>query len=108
MDTTIKSLGDCRFVSPLRHIGGMEVSFKTDDERVLVNHSLQHPDAPRDGLMFEQAGPREQLFFDPPRTTAAIVTCGGLCPGLNDIIRAIVFQCHYRYGVTRTYGFRYG
>lgn len=107
MDTTIKSLGDCRFISPLRHIGGVEVSFKTDADRVLFNHfepGLQSETA----VNFEQAGPRERIFFDPPKTTAAIVTCGGLCPGLNDIIRGIVTQCHYRYGVTKTYGFRYG
>lgn len=54
------------------------------------------------------AGPREVLFFDAPKTTAAIVTCGGLCPGLNDIIKGIVTQCHYRYGITKVFGFRYG
>jgi 6-phosphofructokinase 1 len=109
MDTTIKSLGDCRFVSPLRHIGGVEVSFKTDSDRVLLHHTIDNGVALEPGdSTFEQAGPREKLFFDAPRTTAAIVTCGGLCPGLNDIIRGIVFQCHYRYGVTKTYGFRYG
>jgi 6-phosphofructokinase 1 len=55
-----------------------------------------------------RGGPREQLYFDPPKTTAAIVTCGGLCPGLNDIIRGIVMELYTRYGVTRIYGIRYG
>lgn len=59
-------------------------------------------------LSFEEAGAREFLFFDPARTTVGIVTCGGLCPGLNDIIRGIVNQCTTQYGITRIYGFRYG
>jgi 6-phosphofructokinase 1 len=57
---------------------------------------------------FESAGPREKIFFDPAKTTAAIVTCGGLCPGLNDIIKGIVTHLNYRYGVTKVFGFRYG
>jgi 6-phosphofructokinase 1 len=108
MSATIQSLGPCLFDSPLRHIGGVEAPFKTDANRVLVDHAegaervLDLPQA------FELAGPREKIFFDAPRTTAAIVTCGGLCPGLNDIIKGIVTQCHNRYGVTRVFGFRYG
>jgi 6-phosphofructokinase 1 len=61
-----------------------------------------------ESLSFELAGPRERLFFEPARSTVAIVTCGGLCPGLNDIIKGIVTQCYNRYGVTRIFGFRYG
>ena len=57
---------------------------------------------------FEIAGPREQIFFDPVHTTAGIVTCGGLCPGLNDIIRGLVMQLTYGYGVSHIYGFRFG
>jgi 6-phosphofructokinase 1 len=59
-------------------------------------------------LSFEMAGPREKIYFDPPKTTAAIVTCGGLCPGLNDIIRGIVMELHTRYGVSKIFGIRYG
>ena len=44
----------------------------------------------------------------PQKTIAGIVTCGGLCPGLNDVIRAIVRSLSLQYGVTRIYGFRYG
>jgi 6-phosphofructokinase 1 len=113
METTIQNLGPCPFVSPLRHSGGVEVRFRKDDERVLFEHlTAKLPPEHLTNLAaapgFELAGPREHLAFDPSKTTAAIVTCGGLCPGLNDIIRGIVTQCHTRYGVTRTYGFRYG
>jgi 6-phosphofructokinase 1 len=111
MDTSIKSLGPCEHISPLRHIGGVEVNFRTDEDRVLFDHTLDL-DEPRDrtntALSFEAAGPREKLFFNPAKVTAAIVTCGGLCPGLNDIVRGIVTQCHYRYGISRVFGFRFG
>ena len=57
---------------------------------------------------FEVAGPRNPIFFDPGKVTAAIVTCGGLCPGLNAVIRSIVLQLQYRYGVRKILGIRYG
>jgi 6-phosphofructokinase 1 len=106
METTIQNLGECQFVSPLTHVS-FEVNFRSDTERVLFDHTATDSPAPNP-TSFELSGPREKLFFDPGKTTAAIVTCGGLCPGLNDIIRALVTQCHNRYGITRTYGFRYG
>ncbi len=56
----------------------------------------------------EVAGPREMLFFDPSQVTCGIVTCGGLCPGLNDVIRSIVLSLYHHYGVRRVYGFRFG
>ena len=104
----IKSLGPCLFDSPLRHIGGVEAPFKTDANRVLVDHAEGAERGIDKPQSFELAGPREKIFFDPQKTTAAIVTCGGLCPGLNDIIKGIVTQCYNRYGVTRVFGFRYG
>ncbi|MBM4158077.1 MAG: ATP-dependent 6-phosphofructokinase [Ignavibacteria bacterium] len=59
-------------------------------------------------LSFEKAGPKEFIYFDPPKTKVAIVTCGGLCPGLNNVIRSIVLQLYYRYKVTRVIGIKYG
>jgi 6-phosphofructokinase 1 len=59
-------------------------------------------------LSFEVAGPRQKLFFDPASISCGIVTCGGLCPGTNDVIRAIVMSLHHHYGVQNIYGFRYG
>ena len=108
MENTIKSLGSCEVISPLRHRGGVDVSFKVDAERVLFDHRMSPGEEPQPKLSFEVAGAREHIFFNPAKTTAGIVTCGGLCPGLNDIIRGIVTQLHLRYGVTTTYGFRYG
>ncbi len=57
---------------------------------------------------FEKAGPRERMFFDPRETRAAIVTCGGLCPGTNNVVRSAFYQLYYRYGVREVLGIRYG
>ena len=56
----------------------------------------------------EAAGPRKELFLHPSQLACGIVTCGGLCPGLNDVIRAIVLSLSYRYGVNNIFGFRFG
>jgi 6-phosphofructokinase 1 len=111
METTIESLGPPHFLSPLHRVASSTVHFRTDAHRVLMDDTC--PDGtvihdPAGKISFEVAGPRERIFFDPARTTAGIVTCGGLCPGLNDIIRGLVMELTHRYGVTRVYGFRYG
>lgn len=59
-------------------------------------------------VAFRQAGPREMLVHDPPETTLGIVTCGGLCPGLNDVIRAVTRTALRRYGIKKVVGFRFG
>ena len=56
----------------------------------------------------EEAGPREYLYFNPEKVVAGIVTCGGLCPGLNNVIRSIYMQLHFQYHVKNIIGFRYG
>lgn len=61
-----------------------------------------------DALSFECAGPREKLYFDPSTTTAAIVSCGGLCPGINNVIRALVLELHHDYRIRDILGFRFG
>jgi 6-phosphofructokinase 1 len=60
------------------------------------------------GLQFELAGPRAKLFFDAKETRAGIVTCGGLCPGLNNVIRSLFLELYYGYGVSEVIGFRGG
>jgi 6-phosphofructokinase 1 len=106
-DFTIQSLGECTIDSTLN------VSYYTTDyRRVLFNIDPHHYAdlKAQDGLPLsvEVAGPRAKIFFDPARTKAAIVTCGGLCPGINDVIRAIVMELYYRYGVQNIIGIRYG
>jgi 6-phosphofructokinase 1 len=110
MQSSIESLGEPRFLSPLRH--GHSERFKDYSHRILYDDTIAATQAAfRNGempLSFEVAGPREKIFFDPPKVTAAIVTCGGLCPGLNDIVRGIVNELYNHYGTTRIYGIRYG
>ena len=109
MNTDIQSLGPGRYRSPLHHGGPQGVRFRTDGERVLHDDTLAHASwADGPPMSFEVAGPRDRLFFDPAKTTAGIVTCGGLCPGLNDVIRSLVMALNHRYHLTRIYGFRYG
>jgi len=102
----IPRLGDPRHDSPLR-----ETRFVSDDAGVLVatgTDELPEAGATRSLPCFEAAGPRARIFFEPSSTRAAIVTCGGLCPGTNDVIRALVLSLWHRYGVRRILGFRYG
>lgn len=91
---------------------GHDHAFYSDDSRILVDHSMNAVKAAiesgEDLPCFEVAGPRKKLYFDPSETVCAVVTCGGLCPGLNDVIRAIVIQAHHRYGVPRILGIPFG
>jgi 6-phosphofructokinase 1 len=110
-DLAVATLGPCRHHSPLRlsTVEGDGIgNFVPDDTRVLCNieHRVSQPGAGE--LSFERAGARQWLFFDPPRTKAAIVTCGGLCPGMNNIIRGAYFELHSNYGVPEVLGIRYG
>jgi 6-phosphofructokinase 1 len=106
-DFTVTRLGECLHDSPMTG-----VRFTDDDERVLHAATLLEVEAqlvrgarPSE---IEVAGPREKIFFDPARLGCGIVTCGGLCPGINDVIRAIVLSLWHHYGVRRVAGFRYG
>jgi len=107
LDFTIARLGQCCFPSPLSG-----VRFTADNERVLYHARLEEIKPwIAEGLdppSMEAAGPREKLFFDPSQLACGIVTCGGLCPGLNDVIRSIVLSLWYHYGVKNIYGFRFG
>lgn len=114
-DFLVDTLGECKVASPLhlskKHGDGM-TNYVANDERVLYDASLktfnQHRKNNTTPISFEKSGPKEFIYYDPSKTRAAIVTCGGLCPGLNNVIRGIVMQLHQRYGVTRTIGIRYG
>ncbi|PKL46732.1 MAG: diphosphate--fructose-6-phosphate 1-phosphotransferase [Candidatus Riflebacteria bacterium HGW-Riflebacteria-2] len=114
-DLVIDTLGNPEIDSPLKLSkidGDFLTNYVEENERVLFNNSLCEVKAEmaggREPLSFEKAGPREKIFFDPAHTRAGIVTCGGLCPGLNDVIRGLVMQMHFWYGVKNIYGFRYG
>lgn len=82
-------------------------TFTPDEARVLYEPRFNVGEQPP-ALAFERAGAREKLFFDPKNVKAAIVTCGGLCPGLNNVIRTMTFELIYNYGVEEVLGIRYG
>src|SRR4029077_13461963 len=91
------TLGEPRFASGRSHT-------ISDDLRIPERIEI----GAEPGLQFELAGPRAKLFFDPKQTRAGIVTCGGLCPGLNNVIRSLFLEMHYGYGVAEVLGFRGG
>ena len=76
-----------------------------DDSLTSVATSIAHNERL---AAFELAGPRRRIFFDPANTFCAIVTCGGLCPGINDVIRGLTMQAYSRYGVRKIFGIRCG
>ncbi|MCP4594547.1 MAG: ATP-dependent 6-phosphofructokinase [bacterium] len=102
---SVEHVGPRGVTSPYR-----TTRYVSDDERILYDTSVAAQGAPEGGspCSFELAGPRERIYFDPSKTRCGVVTCGGLCPGLNDVIRAIVLQLYHWYGVHTVYGFRYG
>jgi 6-phosphofructokinase 1 len=112
-DVAIKILGPCRYPSPLTHrLASSAIHYVGKADRVPLDdrlskvaeydYDLSHVPA------FELAGPRDRIFFDTSRLRCAIVTCGGLCPGINNVVRGIVLELIGGYGVSEIVGFRYG
>jgi 6-phosphofructokinase 1 len=85
-----------------------ENRFVSDDTFVPYQSIHVNGEPPSNPSCFELAGPRARIFFDPAACGAGIVTCGGLCPGLNNVVRSIVLELYYHYGVRRILGYRYG
>lgn len=114
LNFNIERLGPAGVQSPLalsNSTGDNIVDYVPDDERILFDPSLKACDRCRRGVpppSLELAGPRELIYFKPGNVRAAILTAGGLCPGLNDVIRGIVLELHYHYGVREILGIRYG
>jgi len=114
LDFSIETLGDCRIPNPMAYSQAAEahlVSYVQPQEHILYNiYTTPGLDSRAVGVgdSLEKAGPREMIYFNPRHVHAGIVTCGGLCPGLNDVIRAIVRTLWYGYGVERISGIRYG
>lgn len=114
-ELAVKTLGPCRIDSPLAPLLEARLHsahYVVETDRVLFDDTVGMA-AARSGSVeslpgFEPAGPRRKIFFDPSKTRVGIVTCGGLCPGLNDVIRGLVMELSFHYGVKRIYGFRNG
>ena len=114
-DLTVKTLGECRRESPLTELLYLRRSshhWVDASDRVLLDDTAAMVSArgvPVEQLPgFEAGGPRREIFFDPSKTRVGVVTCGGLCPGLNNVIRGLVMELTRAYGVQRIVGFRNG
>ena len=107
LDFDVRHVGSATLRSPVRN-----VDFVPAEERVSFLSRLgEIRECGELGLRlpsFEAAGPRETIYHDPSWTKAAIVTCGGLCPGINDVVKSIVNTLHFQYGVRDIFGIRYG
>ena len=111
LDLTVPRVGDATIRSPLKlsTIKGDRIyNFVGDDERVSVGSLMARGDENPGVEAFERAGPRELLFFEPGNLRAGIVTCGGLCPGMNNAIRSAALELLTHYRVDEVWGFRYG
>lgn len=108
-ETSIEVLGECNVESPL---DSTKVTFLSPSERVVVYSRKEefeyHLKTLGEIPMFEKAGPQEKIYFEPKETICGIVTCGGLCPGLNDVIQAISITALKLYKVKKVLGFMYG
>lgn len=109
IDFSIKRLGKAIHLSPLENIHFVDddgkIIYDVDYNNIVANYNEA---GFKNILALEEAGPRERLYFNPEKVVAGIVTCGGLCPGLNNVIRSIFMQIHYQYKVKNIIGFRYG
>ena len=107
IDTEIDTLGPSSVPSTVHY-----QRFVSDEQRVMCEVDVEALKASEEAgvepVSFERAGPREKIYFDPANTKVAIVTCGGLCPGVNDVIRSIVHELYFMYGVRRIRGVRNG
>jgi 6-phosphofructokinase 1 len=114
MITVIPALGEAKIPTPVqkRADGTEGISFVSDANRIVIEiddcQILKMFEEGQRLPCFELAGPRRNIFFDPSKLKCALVSCGGLCPGLNEIIRSIVLELHYGYGVRNIIGIRYG
>ena len=114
-DFVVKDLGRRRVKSPIKlskKSGDGIFNYIQDGERILYDASINsieyYEKTGQLPISFEKAGPKEFIYFEPSKTKVGVVTAGGLCPGLNNVIRGLVMQLWYRYGVRRIIGFKYG
>jgi 6-phosphofructokinase 1 len=107
--TEISTVGTAKIANPIKF-----GRFVEEEDAVLVNISRRTVEgSPKsrkkvERIYFEPAGPRDKIYYDPSKTKCAVVTCGGLCPGLNDVIRAIVMAAFHEYKVPSVLGIQYG
>ncbi|MBU1628344.1 ATP-dependent 6-phosphofructokinase [bacterium] len=110
-DFQVNNLGKCEILSPLNlsfKRGDGLVDYIEEGSKVLYHAEVGPEEKQLSNLGFEKAGPRGKIYFDPHNTTVGIVTCGGISPGLNNVLRSLYMELHYKYGVNDIFGFKYG
>jgi len=114
-DLAVDQLGEPLILSPLAWLlrgRARSQHYVHESDRVLLDDTAALAAARGCAVSempsLEPGGPREYIYFDPARTRVGIVTCGGLCPGLNNVIRGLVLGLSDNYGVTDILGFRNG
>jgi 6-phosphofructokinase 1 len=105
---TVETLGECQIESPARLR-----QFIPNGARAVMAYEvelLKTAMSKLDGTLpsFEMAGPHSKIYHDPAWSRAAILTAGGLCPGLNHVIKGLVEILTFDYGIKLIYGIRYG
>ena len=106
-DFEIEKIGNCEIPTPVK----LDLGFLDGNkDRVLYQNTISvgQKGSRFELLSFERPGPFEKIFFDSKKINVGIVTCGGLCPGLNDVIRSVTYSCLTNYNVKNVYGFKYG
>ncbi len=107
--TEISVIGPAKINNPIQF-----GKFVEEDDAILVNIARRNVEGTKQSkakskhIYFEPAGPRDKVYYDPSKTKCAIVTCGGLCPGLNDVIRAVVMTAHHEYHIPSVVGIKFG
>jgi 6-phosphofructokinase 1 len=103
----VDRLGECKISSPVHHH-----DFIDDGERITLTGNLSVLKQWKDKLgfepTFERAGPLNKIFHDPSWTRVGILTAGGLCPGLNNVIKGLVEILTFDYGIKTIWGIRFG
>lgn len=96
------------YTNPLKNSQAYAIkkTFVSPDD-VVAQRIVVQKDSSR-GTHFRRAGPREKVYFTPEEVRACVVTCGGLCPGINTVIREIVCGLNYMYGVDDILGIQGG
>jgi len=105
-NTTISTLGSAKINNPMRN--KRFVNDSRPQTLIMTPEELSELEDETMPMQFEKAGPREKIYFDPSKAKCAIVTCGGMCPGVNDVIRSMVMEAHYNYGMRSLLGIRHG
>ncbi len=107
----IETIGEAKIPSPIQmsvHPGDGQADYVEDSDKIYLDIDHKPQGGEEEVDLLQLAGPRKKIYFNPKRVHAAICTCGGICPGLNNVIRSVVRCFWYRYGVRRISGIPFG